>query len=78
MTFAPSYLLDDPLVGVEVEVELGVVLLDDDPGGLLHRLGADAAHGEAVKKSGVNAKLDRAGSKRAGKGRGRRKQPGLL
>ena len=30
---------------MEVEVELGVVLLDDDPGGLLDRLGADATHG---------------------------------
>jgi hypothetical protein len=32
------------LVGVEVECELGVVLLDDDPGGLLHRLRTNATH----------------------------------
>jgi hypothetical protein len=32
------------LVGVEVECELGVVLLDDDPGGLLHRLRTHATH----------------------------------
>ena len=37
-------LLDDPLVGVEVESELGVVLLDDDPSSLLHGLCSDAAH----------------------------------
>merc|ERR1719509_483256 len=39
-----SDLLDDPLVGVEVQGELGVVLLDQDPGGLLHGLGSDASH----------------------------------
>ena len=38
-------LLDDPLVGVEVESELGVVLLDDDTCGLLHSFGSDATHG---------------------------------
>ncbi len=32
------------LVGVEVECELGIVLLDDDPGGLLHRLRTHATH----------------------------------
>ena len=43
------------LVGVEVQGELGVILLNNDPGGLFHRLGADPAHlsicnyGERVK-----------------------------
>ena len=37
-------LLDDPLVSVEVEGQLGVVLLDDDPSSLLHGLCSDAAH----------------------------------
>ncbi len=39
-----SHFLDDTLVGVEVQGELGVVLLNDDPGGLLNGLGADATH----------------------------------
>ena len=34
-------LLTYPLVGVEVEGETGVVLLDDDPSGLLDGLGPD-------------------------------------
>lgn len=34
-------LLTHPLVGVEVAAQTGVVLLDDDPGGLLHCLGPD-------------------------------------
>lgn len=37
-------LITDALVGLEVESELGVVTLDDDLGGLLHGLGADATH----------------------------------
>ena len=37
-------LLDDPLVGVEVEGQLGVVLLDDDASCLLDSLGSDTAH----------------------------------
>ena len=37
-------LLDDPLVGVEVEGQLGVVLLDDDTSCLLDSLGSDTAH----------------------------------
>lgn len=36
-------LLAHPLVGVEVAAQPGVVFLDDDPGGLLHRLGPDAS-----------------------------------
>lgn len=36
-------LLAHALVGVEVAAQPGVVLLDDDPSGLLHRLGPDAA-----------------------------------
>ena len=38
------HLLDDALVGVEVKVELGVVLLDDHSRRLLDGLGPDAAH----------------------------------
>lgn len=34
--------LTNPLVDVEVVAQAGVVLLDDDPGGLLHGLGPDA------------------------------------
>lgn len=37
-------LIADALVGLEVEGELGVVSLNDDLGGLLHGLGADATH----------------------------------
>lgn len=36
-------LLAHPLVGVEVAAQPGVVFLDDDPGGLLHRLGPDSS-----------------------------------
>ncbi len=36
-------LLAHALVRVEVAAQPGVVLLNDDPGGLLHRLGPDAA-----------------------------------
>ena len=39
-----SHLLDDVLVGVEVEGEPGVVLLDDHSRRLLDGLGPDAAH----------------------------------
>merc|ERR550539_2001758 len=42
-------LLNDPLVGVEIEGKLGVVLLDDDPGSLLDGFGSDATHdGERI------------------------------
>ena len=37
-------LLNDPLVGVEVEGQLSVVLLDDDTSSLLDGLGSDTAH----------------------------------
>jgi hypothetical protein len=37
-------LIADALVGLEVEGELGVVSLNDDLGGLLDGLGADATH----------------------------------
>ena len=37
-------LLNDPLVGVEIEGELGVVLLDDDTSCLLDSFGSDATH----------------------------------
>jgi hypothetical protein len=37
-------LIADPLVGLEVERELGVVTLDDDLGGLLDRLCSDTTH----------------------------------
>ena len=36
-------LLAHPLVGVEVVSQPGVVFLNDDPGGLLHRLGPDSS-----------------------------------
>lgn len=36
-------LLTHPLVGVEVATQTGVVFLDDDPSGLLHRLGPDSS-----------------------------------
>jgi len=39
-----GHFFDDPLVGVEVQRQLGVVLLDDDPGGLLDGLGSNSAH----------------------------------
>ena len=37
-------LLAHALVGVEVITQTRLVLLDDDPGSLLHGLGANAAH----------------------------------
>lgn len=37
-------LIANTLVGLEVEGELGVVPLNDDLGGLLHRLGTNATH----------------------------------
>lgn len=36
-------LLAHPFVGVEVTAQAGVILLDDDPGGLLHCLGPDSS-----------------------------------
>lgn len=39
-----SHLIADPLVGLEVERELGVVTLDDDLGGLLDGLRSDTTH----------------------------------
>ncbi len=42
-----GHFFDDALVRVEVQRQLGVVLFDDDPGGLLHGLGTDATHLEA-------------------------------
>ena len=48
-------LLDDPLVGVEVEGELRVILLDDDSSSLLDGLGSDTAHLYLLwKRSRVN------------------------
>ena len=71
--FAPvdifvSYLLNDPLVGVKVEVQLGVVLLNDDPGGLLDCLGANTAHFRGIFGDEVE-KLSRRIRRSAGKGR---------
>ena len=63
-----SYLLNDPLVGVEIEVQLGVVLLDYDPGGLLDCLGAYTAHFRVFFGDGVE-KLARRTRRSAGKGR---------
>jgi hypothetical protein len=37
-------LLAHALVGVEVITQTRLVLLDDDPGSLLHGLGANSAH----------------------------------
>jgi hypothetical protein len=37
-------LIADPLVGLEVQRELGVVTLNDDLGGLLDGLSSDATH----------------------------------
>ena len=48
-----SYLLNNPLVSVEIEVQLGVVLLDDDPGGLFDCLGANATHFRGIFVDGV-------------------------
>jgi hypothetical protein len=39
-----SDLITDTLVGLEVQGELGVVTLNDDLGGLLDSLGANATH----------------------------------
>ena len=41
-----SHFLDDPLVGVEVEGQLSVVLLDDHPSCLLDSLRPDASHSD--------------------------------
>lgn len=38
-----SDLFTHPLVGVEVISQPGVVLLNDDPGGLFYRLGPDSS-----------------------------------
>ena len=38
-----GYLLTYPLVDVEVTAQPGVVLLNDDPGGLFYRLGPDSS-----------------------------------
>ena len=53
-------LITDPLVGLEVQRQLGVVTLNDDLGGLLDGLCADATHfgdcvwiyGESVGRGG--------------------------
>jgi hypothetical protein len=45
------YLIADPLVGLEVERQLGVVPLNDDLGGLLDGLCSNATHvGDCVCK----------------------------
>lgn len=41
-------LIADPLVGLEVQGELGVVPLNDDLGGLLDGLGTNATHFDGV------------------------------
>ena len=41
-------LITDPLVGLEVQGELGVVPLNDDLGGLLDSLGTNATHFDGV------------------------------
>lgn len=40
-------LVNDPLVGVEVHGEAGVVLLHDGPSGLLDGLGSDSLNSES-------------------------------
>jgi hypothetical protein len=40
----PPHLIANPLVGLEVERQLGVVPLNDDLGGLLHGLCSNATH----------------------------------
>lgn len=45
-------LLAHPLVGVEVAAQPGVVFLDDDPGGLLHRLGPDSSLRRSSRSQG--------------------------
>lgn len=35
--------LTHPLVSMEIAAQPGVIFLDDDPGGLLHRLGPDSS-----------------------------------
>lgn len=48
-------LIDDPLVGVEVDgVQSRVVLLDEHPGGSLGCLGADSTLKEAVSEAAEN------------------------
>lgn len=42
-------LVANALVGVEVMGDLSVVLLNDDPGSLLDRLGTNATHSEFAK-----------------------------
>lgn len=39
-----SNLIADPLVGLEVQSQLGIVSLNDDLGGLLNGLGTNATH----------------------------------
>lgn len=48
-----SDLIADSLVGLEVQSQLGVVPLNDDLGGLLHRLGTNATHDCGCGRFGV-------------------------
>ena len=55
-------LIANPLVGLEVQRQLGVVTLNDDLGGLLDGLGSDATHfGDLYCELGKEAVVGRGG-----------------
>jgi hypothetical protein len=55
-------LITDPLVGLEVERQLGVVALNDDLGGLLDGLSSDATHfGDLLCELGEEVVVGRGG-----------------
>lgn len=49
-------LLTHPLVSVEVAAQPGVVFLNDDPGGLLHRLGPDSSLRDNHRSTGSSCR----------------------
>lgn len=67
-------LIADALVGLEVEGQAGVVTLNDDLGGLLDGLGADATHvgGVVMVVGGVVSEVCRGLSRRVKSSRARR------
>lgn len=76
-------LLAHALVGVEVVAQARVVLLDDDPGRLLHGLGANAAlragkTGSPRARTGLRGTVRRHAPGSAGWGRARGKRAGGL
>ena len=54
-------LIADSLVGLKVQGQLGIIPLNDDLGGLLHRLGTNATH-DCGCETGVLSSCVRAGS----------------